>query len=89
MIGIKSGEFKKTLKVGSGLFELVVDQWSRPQSEHSFCVLQNSNEAGDALAVVSHPMLVIETHFMDCLCGRKSWLIGHSSKGGGRWDKIW
>jgi hypothetical protein len=68
MIGIKSGiKLKKTLELGSGLFELVgaeivVDHGQNMYIVSVYCAPgggRNSNEASDALAVVSHPMLVL------------------------------
>jgi hypothetical protein len=68
MIGIKSGiKFKKTLELGSGLFELVgadivVDHGQKVNIVSVYCAPgwgRNSNEASDVLAVVLHSMLVL------------------------------
>jgi hypothetical protein len=81
MIKIKSGiEFKRTLEVGSGLFELVgakivVDHGQKVNIVSVYCAPrwgESSNQAGDALAVVSHPILVLgdfNTHSQSWGCG--------------------
>jgi exonuclease III len=80
MISIKNGtKFKKTLELGTDSCELVgaeiaIDHGQKVKIFSLYCVPSwglNSQEVGDALAVVSHPMLVL----VDFNIHSQSWVV--------------